>query len=103
MTAARVAVEDTANRCLSPIGTAQRHYRLSTTVEHRGLAYRSVAVVTGLSRGTAYAYVADGDGVIVDWHVAAEVDTGGDTAALLALGYSQESGRKRETQPPAAG
>ena len=103
MTAARVAVEDTANRCLSPIGTAQRHYRLSTAVEHRGVDYRSVAVVTGLSRGTAYAYASDGDGVIADWHVAAEVNTGGDTAALLALGYRRKSGCKRETQSRAAG
>lgn len=85
---APTAVEIIPNRGWSPIGTPQRHYKLGAPVEFNGAAYSNAVVVTGLKPGEAYLYpAADAEGEIADWFGPVKVETGGDVAALAALGY----------------
>lgn len=77
------ATEVSENRGWSPIGTPQRHYRLSGQVTAEdGARYRDVAIIDGF--GITYAYAAHSDGEVASWWTLAELG-GGDDAAVLAL------------------
>ncbi len=88
MTTARTAIEVIPNRCGSPIGTIQRHYRLSAPFERNGATYTDVVIVTGLRPGETYTYPADADGGgIAVWLNPAHLTAGGDPAALAVIGF----------------
>lgn len=79
------ATEVTANRRWSPIGTPQRHYRLTGQVTaDDGERYRDVAIIAGF--GITYAYAAHADGEVASWWTLAELD-GNDSAVLAAIGF----------------
>lgn len=79
------ATELPRNRGWSPIGTPQRHYRLSAAVTAGdGERYRDVLLIEGY--GPTYVYAADFGGCVTCWWKLAEVD-GDDAAALAALGF----------------
>lgn len=82
-----VAQEIPAHRQPSPIGAAQRHYRLEPVLlATTGVCADGVVVIAG-ARGT-YAYPAEADGQIADYTPAAQAPAGTTAAHLLGgLGY----------------
>lgn len=73
-----------AHRCISRVGTTQRHFRLQRPL--RGAA--DVVLVPSADRARTYVYTADNCGEITGYEVLATVEGTADAQAALAqLGY----------------
>lgn len=88
-----IATELTEHRCVSPIGTVQRHYQLKPEFTSARGVFSSVVVAPG-SKG-AYVFAANQDGDIEDYFsTIADVPGVRDPeAALSRLGYAVKATR----------